>query len=331
MSGGGAGPGSVAVIIVNYGTAALAVEAVESVLASDAGGRAVEVHLVDNAAPGDDAAALARAHAARGWGGRVTLWPQARNLGFGRGNNVVLEALAARAAAPDWVFLLNPDARLENAVLAILAAELEADPRAAAAGTRIALLDDAPGASAFRFPRLAGELVQTLNLGPLNRLCAGWRVPLPPDHPAGPVDWVSGTAVMFRFAALREVGFFDPDFFLYFEETELQHRLRRAGWRALHVPRARIRHVQGAATGIAGQAAARRRQPDYVYRSRWLYHAKTRGPGPALATALLVVVAAGLNVVQRGLRGRAPTLPLGFFADHWRHGIAPLLRPGRPA
>jgi len=323
-------PDTIAVIIVNYGTAALAIEAVESVLTRHHGGREVEVHLVDNASPGGDAAVLAEAHAARGWGERVTLWPETENHGFGRGNNVVLEALAAREAPPDKVFLLNPDARLENEALAILAEVLDADPRIAAAGAGIVLPDGTPVTAAFRFPGMLSELMQTVNFGPLDRLFAGYRVPLPADHPEGPVDWVSGAAVMFRFRPMAELGFFDPDFFLYFEETELQNRLTRGGWGVLFVPRARVVHAEGAATGGFAGRSARRAQPAYLYRSRWIYAAKTGGRFSAVVTALLVVPAAGLNILQRRLRGRVPTLPTSFFADHWRFGILPLLhRPTR--
>ena len=48
----------ISVIIVNYGTAALTIAAVESVLARRHGGRRVDIHVVDNASPGDDAARL---------------------------------------------------------------------------------------------------------------------------------------------------------------------------------------------------------------------------------------------------------------------------------
>ena len=112
---------SIAVVVVNYGTADLAMDAVESVLARAHGGRDVEVHLVDNASPGDDAETIRQAHAARGWTGRVTLHLEAVNHGFGRGNNVVLRTLLDRDAPPDAVFLLNPDARLENEAIDLLA------------------------------------------------------------------------------------------------------------------------------------------------------------------------------------------------------------------
>ena len=90
----------IAVITVNYGIAEMSIEAVESVLARTHGGYEVEVHLVDNASPKDDATQISEAHAARNWGDRVTLWLEETNHGFGRGNNVVLNALADRETPP---------------------------------------------------------------------------------------------------------------------------------------------------------------------------------------------------------------------------------------
>ena len=88
----------VSVIIVNYGTADLALDAVASVLEKDAGVR--DIHIVDNASPGGDAARLAKAIAERGWAPRVTLHAETVNHGFGRSNNLVLEALAKSATPP---------------------------------------------------------------------------------------------------------------------------------------------------------------------------------------------------------------------------------------
>ena len=85
---------AVHVIIVNYGTASLALTAAASALDQRLPDRALHVHIVDNASPGSDALDLATTIAARGWSGRVTLWPERVNHGFGRGNNVVLTHLA---------------------------------------------------------------------------------------------------------------------------------------------------------------------------------------------------------------------------------------------
>lgn len=55
-----------------------------------------------------------------------------------------------------------------------------------------------------------------------------------------------GAAVAFRMDALREVGFFDEDFFLYYEDTDLSWRLRSAGFDIRYEPKALLRHHHSA-------------------------------------------------------------------------------------
>lgn len=317
-------PASVAVIIVNYGTAELTLSAVESVLSHGHGGRTVEIHVVDNASPGDDAAVLTAAHAERGWGARVVLWSETRNHGFGRGNNLVFEALAARGTPPRYVFLLNPDAALQNEAIDILAKALEADDGAGAAGAGISFPDGSPAVACFRFPTLPREIVRTINFGPLDRLFPTARVSLPPEWD-GAVDWVAGASVLMRFDRLREVGFFDPDFFLYFEEVELMGRLGRAGYRTLYVPEARVTHIAGAATQVASHDTRPKPRPAYVYESWRMYFRKTHGRAYALLTAFLKLPAAWLGMALSRLLGRPSGLPTRFGRDHWRYVIRPLL------
>ncbi len=315
----------IAVITVNYGTAELTIAAVESVLARDHGGRGVEMHVVDNASPGDDAARLAEAHEARGWGDRVRLWLETENHGFGRGNNLVLRELAGRETPPRYVFLLNPDAELVNEAVDRLARALEADPAAAGAGAGITGEDGKPAVACFRFPSLVRELIEKVDFGPLDRLVPRGRRPLPPERPEGEVDWVAGASVLFRLDALRKVGFFDPDYFLYYEEVDLMRRLREAGYRTLYVPQARVTHIAGAATNVASHDTRPKPRPAYLYQSWRMYFQKRHGRGYALATALLSLPAAALGLALARARGRRSALPVGYFRDHWRHAVRPLL------
>ena len=135
---------------------------------------------------------------------------------------------------------------------------------------------------------------------------------------------------MFRFKDMAQIGFFDPFFFLYYEEVELQHRLAKAGRTVHYVPQAQVVHVEGAATGQFSKAKveARPRLPGYLYQSRWYYLMKTQGRALALLGAILMIPAAVLNILHRGLQARASTLPRRFFYDHWRLGILPLLPGG---
>jgi GT2 family glycosyltransferase len=55
-----------------------------------------------------------------------------------------------------------------------------------------------------------------------------------------------GCAVALRTSAGRAVGWFDDDFFLYYEDTDLSWRLRAAGWAIRYEPTAVVRHVHSA-------------------------------------------------------------------------------------
>lgn len=313
----------VCVIIVNYGTADLTLEAAASVLAR--AGRLHSVHIVDNASPGPDAARIADAIATRAWGGRVTLHPERINHGFGRGNNLVITALLNAAAPPDKIFLLNPDARLGNDTVTLLADFLDHHPQAGAAGARIEKPGGIPVTAAFRFPGLISTFAGAVSFGPLSRLCARWQVPLPAIMPTSPVDWVSGAAVMFRSAALRDVRMFDPQYFLYYEEVDLMRQTARAGWQTWHVAEALVVHAEGAATGVKSDLPERRRLPAYWYQSWQYYMRKNHGRAVALLACLLWALGAMLNHGLTRLRGRDPAAPLRFFGDLWAFAMRPLL------
>lgn len=322
----------IAVIIVNYDAGALAIAAVESVLAHDHPGHVVRIHVVDNSSPSGDGAMLAEAARMRGWGERVVLRAESVNHGFGRGNNLVLEALAAGDAPPDYAFLLNPDAQLENETIAILADFLDAHPKVAVAGARARNPGgETPVTAAFRFPNIRDVAASAVSFGPVARLLARHRVPLGPDVATGRVDWVSGAAAMARFDVWRDLGFFDPEYFLYYEEVDLMLRTARAGWECWHVAEARIVHVEGASTDVKSAEVGQKRRPAYWYHSWQYYFRKNHGRGYALAAALTWTGGVAANRVLSRLRARPPASPRRFFRDFWAAGWRPLLGlpPGR--
>lgn len=67
------------------------------------------------------------------------------------------------------------------------------------------------------------------------------------DAPAD-VFALCGCAVALRTEAGSAVGWFDDDFFLYYEDTDLSWRLRAAGWRIRYEPKAVVRHVHSASS-----------------------------------------------------------------------------------
>ncbi len=317
---------SIAVIVINYGTAALAIKAVDSVLERGGGPYRVSVHLVDNASPDATEAPLLRAAAAQpAWQDRVTLHLEAENHGFGRGNNLVLQHLAQSETPPRYVFLLNPDACLANNALQILADYMEAHPKVAFAGAGISNPDAGEATAAFRFPSAWSELQSRLAFGPVTRLLKHKVVPLSPDQPQGEVDWVAGAAVLCRFEALAALDFFDPEYFLYFEEVDLMHRAAKNGWKTVYLPAARAIHVEGAATNVKSGYDRPPRRPAYWYRSWRKYFSDNYGALGVRFAALCAGLGAIGNLTLSLLPGRHSALPEKFLPDFWRMVGRPLL------
>lgn len=52
-----------------------------------------------------------------------------------------------------------------------------------------------------------------------------------------------GGGVLLNKKTLKDVGFFDPDFYFYYEDADLSFRMRQHGWKIILSPKAVVRHV----------------------------------------------------------------------------------------
>jgi GT2 family glycosyltransferase len=198
-------------------------------------------------------------------------FPEARwiragaNLGFGRANN-----LAAAQAQGEYLFMLNPDTELRSPVTRQLAALLDRDDCAdiGCAGASIVNPAGEPDVAAGNFPTPLGLLKELFPSGVFPyRLDAR-----PRGDDLLEVDYVSGAGLFMRRALFEQVGGFDPDFFLYFEETELQYRLRRRGYRQVVCTEACLMHIGGTPDHKASP-----RKIELFESSRVLFHRKCFG------------------------------------------------------
>ena len=165
----------IAVVIVNYNSAEMSLNAMQSIFDKTADTNSIHIHVVDNASPDDCATVLRKEISGRGWASQTTLYEETTNHGFGRGNNVALNAIAAMDQKPEKVMFLNPDACLQSDVITNLSKRLDQQPDVAIAGSAIRDEHGEVAVAAFRFPNILGVFADAVNFGPISGLFANWR------------------------------------------------------------------------------------------------------------------------------------------------------------
>jgi len=217
----------------------------------------------------------------------VELLQTGANLGFGGGCNVgIREALMRQA---DYIWLINSDSTVHPSALSEMVKTAEADPTVGAVGSVLYETDQVD-----RVQLWGGGRVQL------------WTGRSRHQLKAAPLDFVSGASVLLRRDALAQVGLFDDQsYFMYWEDTDLGFRLRRAGWKLAVAQRSQVWHKQSASLGKRSKLL-----DEYFTRSGVRFLRKY-APVPAISLALMV----GLMLLKRlvvGDLGRVRAVLRGY-------------------
>ncbi len=157
----------------------------------------------------------------------VNLISLEKNLGFAVANNIAFQKTTTEYAA-----LLNNDATAHRLWLENMVNALDSEPEAGCAASKVVFYND---------PEIidrAGDIYTTAGAAffrgrgrPRNEF----------DQPAR-VFGASAAATIYRVKWLRQIGFFDEDFFLIYEDVDLSFRLQLSGRPCLYVPEALVYH-----------------------------------------------------------------------------------------
>lgn len=123
------------------------------------------------------------------------------NLGFGAANNRALQQVQT-----PFAFLINPDCLLSAESLKQLLIHAAQYPQAAIVAPQLLKSNGQPDIN-YRWPHLYWSPQGPQADGPVS------------------VGFVCGAAMLFRLASFADIGFFDEDFFLYYEDDDLCLRL----------------------------------------------------------------------------------------------------------
>lgn len=261
-------------LLINYRSAALAIDAIRTALASSS--QPLQVVAVDNSTDASEARAL----------GPVAdvVIAASRNLGYAGGINA-----GRRACDGDVIIVTNPDVRFGgNAIDALV------DADAAVAGPAL-FWDEG---YAWRLPPAelhTARQVASRTLASRSRAWARardrrrffarvtfWSLAVPSR-----VRTLSGAVLAIKAKAFDDAHGFDERFQLYFEENDF---LRRVAGDIVYVPAARCHHLYNQSAGESPESAALYAQSENQYLRKWgggfakLFERRRDSPVPTMAT-----------------------------------------------
>lgn len=187
------------------------------------------------------------------------------NVGFG----AAINAAVASVPDADAYFLLNPDCQISADGFESLRQALRADARLGAVAPLMRYPDGRYGISSGPDPSMAKEWLAALRIDHLvptnlkNYLARSTTIRSrfrmleyvagEPNGEVRAVAWVFGFCMLVRADAFRDVGGFDPRFFLYFEDVDICKRLRERGWQVASVGSSVAEHKESTSTSAVGK------------------------------------------------------------------------------
>jgi GT2 family glycosyltransferase len=249
----------ISVIIVSYNTRELLLQCLDALQTATEVPH--EVIVVDNGSLDGSADAVEQR-----FGDAIVI--RQENVGFGRGNNAGLQQAGGR-----FILLLNSDVLVRPRCVDRLADYLLVHPEVGAVGPRLIRpngeLDLAckrgfptPRASFFRVTGLSrafrhSRVFNAYNLGNLD------------EREEHEIDSGTGACLLVRRSTIDQVGFFDPDFFMYGEDLDLCFRIKEGGWKVVYLPTAQAVHLKGQST-----RQATNRMLFAFHSAMWTFHSK---------------------------------------------------------
>ena len=224
------------IIVLSYNRRDDTVECLKSLYLSEYPN--YKVIVVDNASSDGSAEAVRRAFP------QADVIENSENLMYAEGNNVGIRMALAEGA--DYVLLLNNDTVVSPAVLGELEAAMRNHPDAGVAGAMIyyfppkqrqqdEIIWYAGGIVSFWRGLTAHRGIRERDAGLYNSI--------------EETGYVTGCAMMLSRKCLERTGLLDPGYFIYAEDADLSVRARRAGFRLIFAPRAKVWHKVSLTTG----------------------------------------------------------------------------------
>jgi N-acetylglucosaminyl-diphospho-decaprenol L-rhamnosyltransferase len=232
----------VAIVIVNWKTPELLADCLAS-LYKDSGAAEFEIWVVDNDSQDGSAQMVATQFSL------VKLIVNQHNVGFAAACNQIIPQVTA-----PYVLLLNPDCLAVGNAVSQLCDFLDANPDCAAVGPQVLNPDGTLQLAcrrSFPSPEAAFyRLTYLSKLFPKNQKFARYNLTFADATEQLDVDALSGSCMMVRNSAIKQIGLLDEDIFMFGEDIDWCWRLKQRGWRVVYFPQSVVYHYHGAASRL---------------------------------------------------------------------------------
>ena len=278
----------VSVAMLNYNTRELLEEMIPRVLETNY--ENLELIVIDNGSTDGSSGFL------QGRYPNVRCITLEKNYGFAEGYNRGLKGIQT-----DYLVLLNTDVLVDPNWIAPLIELMEQNSEIAVAMPKIL---DYRSRDHFEYAGAAGGWIDYLGYP----FCRG-RIFNSVEKDDGQYDstqeifWASGAAFFIRPRLFKELGGFDGSYFAHLEEIDLCWKLKRAGYRIVCVPAAKVYHIGG------GTLEYQNSRKTYLnFRNSLFTILKNESPGKLLWLIPLRLILDGIAGIQFLLSGKSSHL-----------------------
>jgi len=177
---------------------------------------------------------------------------------FSNKENVGLQALLKKGienSTGDYLLLLNGDIILTPGCVGLLLAFVKKNPTVGMAGPKLLNFNGTLQYSCFRFYHPATILFRRTFFGRFSfaKKHLDWFLMKDYDHQEPKdVDWLMGSALLVSRQALEDVGYMDPQFFLYMEDVDWCRRFWEKGHTVMYYPKVSMHHYHGKGSAKGG-------------------------------------------------------------------------------
>ncbi len=247
----------------------------------------IKIIVVDNHSFGNDVGLLEN-----NYKGYIQILKNDLNLGFAGGNNIgIKKALESNS---NFILLINNDTIVESNFLSVLLDSFKLNEKLGIIAPQINYYNEPKKvwSAGGKISKIRGSGFAITNKLE-NELAQTDRY----------VEFVSGCCMLIKKEVFQTVGLFDENYFLYLEDTDLCHRVNKAGYKIVVTPKSKIFHKVNKSTQNNYSTL-----PLYYTTRNRLYFAKKNFSETFIFTFLYILISMLLKSIYWIVTGRTKNI-----------------------